>query len=102
MPYREEGTTENQDQELRPFAAVSDELVLAAIERGQRHDDGRPITGKSTAEHLGFIHNPMTTRRLRPQLESLERDGLLGEVSQGRQRALVPSPQRGASESKLP
>jgi|ERR1035441_6424467 DNA-binding PadR family transcriptional regulator len=67
--------------ELHRFEPVSDELVLAALERAQRH---RGVEGEAegvflryVAAHLAFVHNAWTTRHLRPQLEDLTRDGLL-------------------------
>lgn len=62
--------------ELGPFTPVSDALVLAAIQRAQRHGH-KHIARWHVAEHLGFVHNSATTRRLRPQLESLRVAGSL-------------------------
>jgi hypothetical protein len=67
--------------ELHRFAPVSNELVLAALERAQRHRgnegeaEGVPL--RHVAIHLAFDHNAWTTRHLRPQLEDLASDGLL-------------------------
>lgn len=63
--------------ELGRFAPVSDLLVLAAIQRAQRHKAKRPVLRGEIAENLGFVHSGYTTRRLRPQLESLQAGGSL-------------------------
>jgi len=59
--------------ELRKFEPVPDVLVLAAIERAERHHprQSEGVPRSSIARHLGFVHSSWTTRRLRPQLESL-------------------------------
>ncbi len=64
--------------ELGRFEWVGDVLVLAAVERAVLHygrPDGVPLW--NVAEHLGFRSGSWTTRRLRPQLESLRSEGLL-------------------------
>jgi hypothetical protein len=86
--------------ELRQFEPVSDDLVLAAVERAERHrerkDEG--VMMSDIAEHLGFVHGSWTTRRLRPQIEAFIAAGLLvrsrrhgvliwGLTSGGRRRA---------------
>jgi hypothetical protein len=65
--------------ELRKFEPVSDVLVLAAIERAERHHprQSEGVPRSSIAQHLGFVHSSWTTRRLRPQLESLTTAKLL-------------------------
>jgi hypothetical protein len=65
--------------ELRKFEPVPDVLVLAAIERAERHRRGENagVPRSSIAEHLGFVHRSWTTRRLRPQVESLTTTKLL-------------------------
>lgn len=65
--------------ELGPFKPVPDALVLAAIRRAQRHGR-KEVPRWRVAEHLGFVHNSATTRRLRPQLESLRAAGSLERV----------------------
>ena len=69
----------DRDGELRRFEPVSDELVLAAVERAERHrereDEG--VMMSDIAEHLGFVHGSWTTRRLRPQIEAFIVAGLL-------------------------
>lgn len=65
--------------ELRRFEPVSDEVVLAAVERAERHrerkDEG--VMMSDIAEHLGFVHGSWTTRRLRPQIDAFIAAGLL-------------------------
>jgi hypothetical protein len=69
----------DRDGELRRFEPVSDELVLAAVERAERHrerqDEG--VMMSDIAGHLGFVHGSWTTRRLRPQIEAFIVAGLL-------------------------
>jgi hypothetical protein len=67
------------DSELGRFEPVSDALVLAAIERAERHREreGEGVMMSDIAEHLGFVHGSWTTRRLRPQLEVLIAEGSL-------------------------
>ncbi len=62
--------------ELGPFTPVSDALILAAVQRAQRHGP-KQVARWRIAEHLGFVHSSATTRRLRPQLESLREAGSL-------------------------
>jgi hypothetical protein len=64
--------------ELGRFEPVEDVLVLAAVERAVLHlgrSEGAPLP--QVAEHLGFKSGSWTTRRLRPQLESLCSEGAL-------------------------
>jgi hypothetical protein len=70
-------TRDEQEQgasELRPFAhPVSDALVLAAVERAERH---RPRSGPGVMRgdvfaHMGFVYNGAATRQLRPRLDAL-------------------------------
>jgi hypothetical protein len=65
--------------ELRRFEPVSDELVLAAVERAERHREreGEGVMMSDVAEHLGFVHGSWTTRRLRPQIDAFIAAGLL-------------------------
>jgi Helix-turn-helix domain len=69
------------DAELGPFEPVSEEVVLAAVERAERHWPGegkrRGATRREIAEHLGFVHGAWTTRKLRPELDALVTAGLL-------------------------
>jgi hypothetical protein len=65
--------------ELRRFEPASDELVLAAVGRAERHREreGDGVMMSDIAEHLGFVHGSWTTRRLRPQIEAFIAAGLL-------------------------
>ncbi len=69
----------DRDGELRRFEPVSDDMVLAAVERAERHrerkDEG--VMMSDIAEHLGFVYGSWTTRRLRPQIEAFIAAGLL-------------------------
>ena len=96
-----------------PAGGVPDELVLAAIERAERHrardHPGVPFT--AAVEHLGLPPGAWTTRRLRPQFEALERMGVLersrrhglvmwGLTRRGRQR--LSNARRARRLSPLP
>ncbi len=91
------GVMLRSSQELRGFEPVSDIHVLAAIDRAERHNQIEGIQRVHIAEHLGFVHGAVTTRRLRPQLDALieagavrrfQRRGSLvwGLTSSGRRR----------------
>jgi hypothetical protein len=69
----------DRDGELRRLEPVSDELVLAAVERAERHREreGEGVMMSDIAEHLGFVHGSWTTRRLRPQIDAFIAAGLL-------------------------
>jgi hypothetical protein len=69
----------DRDGELRRFEPVSDDLVLAAVGRAERHREraGEGVMMSDIAEHLGFVHGSWTTRRLRPQFEAFIAAGLL-------------------------
>jgi hypothetical protein len=90
MPSRKDGgkrgagvrsSREPRDRgdELRRFEPVFDELVLAAVERAERHREreGEGVMMSEIAEHLGFVHGSWTTRRLRPQIDAFIAAGLL-------------------------
>jgi hypothetical protein len=64
---------------LRRFEPVSDDVVLAAVERAERHREreGDGVMMSDIVEHLGFVHGSWTTRRLRPQIEVFIAAGLL-------------------------
>jgi hypothetical protein len=64
---------------LRRFEPVSDDVVLAAVGRAERHREreGEGVMMSDIAEHLGFVHGSWTTRRLRPQIEAFIAAGLL-------------------------
>jgi hypothetical protein len=57
-------------QELGPYEPVSDELVLAAIDRAIRQGPNT-VWIVHVAEHLGFRKQAHTTRKVRDQLERL-------------------------------
>lgn len=67
---------------LRQFEPVSDELVLAAIDRAERHRAGEreEIPFWMVVAHLGFVRNSWTSRRLRPQLGGLVTHGLVSNA----------------------
>jgi hypothetical protein len=71
--------------ELGKFEPVSDELILAAVERAQRHRERwqEGVWMPHVAAHLGFVHSSWTTRRLRPQLDALLADGALSCARRG-------------------
>jgi hypothetical protein len=60
--------------ELGRFHPVSENLVLAACERAQRHDTARgtPVTLRRIGEHLGFVPAAYTARHLGPLVRGLE------------------------------
>ena len=68
--------------ELRRFEPVSDAVVLAAIDRAERHRGGTGEGARMSnlAEHLGFVHGPWTARGLRLQLDALVEAGALERV----------------------
>jgi hypothetical protein len=73
-------TTTPQPSELGPYTPVSDALVLAALDRAQRHNPHGYEVGVGwprLVEHLGFVHNAATTRKLRPQVTQLAAAGLV-------------------------
>jgi hypothetical protein len=63
------------DEDLRPYTRPSGALVLAAVERAQRHRRGAEVQAPLVAEHLGFAPTPNTVRQLCPLFENLRRDG---------------------------
>jgi hypothetical protein len=83
-----------------PRPSVSEALLLAAIERAQLHSrrEASGVRLATIAEHLGFAPGSWTTRRLRPQLETLAAADLI--VSSRRHGAVVwASPIPAASVS---
>jgi hypothetical protein len=60
----------------------SEALLLAAIERAQRHQSGedRPVVFGAIVDHLGLPRGSWTTRRLRPKVDALEAAGLVQRV----------------------
>ncbi|MGA9876887.1 MAG: hypothetical protein WBQ21_13885, partial [Solirubrobacteraceae bacterium] len=73
---------------LRRFEPVSDALVLAAVERAERHRERERegVLMSDLVEHLGFVHGSWTTRRLRPQLEALI---AAGQLARSRRHGVV-------------
>lgn len=73
---RPAGDTEG---ELRRYEPISDELLLAAVDRAERHREVHSV-GVSWADivaHLGFVRTGWTTLQLRPQRDALIAGGLL-------------------------
>lgn len=68
--------------DLTGAQSVSDTQVLAAIDRAEAHDRNQiPDAARwDIAEHLGFVHEPWTTRRLRPQIEALKAAGRVRDI----------------------
>lgn len=56
-----------------PIALPSDELLMAAIDRAQRHrtDSQRGVMLETVKAHLQIPPGSWSTRRLRPQLDQL-------------------------------
>lgn len=72
--------TSTQPSELGPYKPVSDVLVLAAIDRAQRHNPhgyDHGVLWGALVEHLGFAHSSATTLKLRPQVSRLKAAGLV-------------------------
>lgn len=68
-----------------PVELPSDELLLAAFERAERHRDperGPGVLLATVKQHLGMVHHSGTTRALGPQLERLQADGLIRQFRQ--------------------
>jgi hypothetical protein len=111
--------TELAETWTRRYEPVPDELVLAAIDRADRHSRSARrelgVSWQQLVSHLGFVHNSWTTRNLRPQVDALIADRLVTKskahsrlwwklTEAGRRRvaqarragepALPPSPQR--------
>jgi hypothetical protein len=72
-------TTIGPVDELRRFEPVTDAVVLAAIDRAERHGRwrGDGVGVDDIAEHLGFVHNSWTSRCLRPHIDTLIEAGAL-------------------------
>jgi hypothetical protein len=60
-----------------PIKLPSDELLLAAIERAERHRARRGVHLAIIKEHLGLPSGSWSTRQLRPQRDRLEATGLI-------------------------
>jgi hypothetical protein len=63
--------------DLTPFEPVEDELILAAVDRAQRHRQASEVWVGAVSEHLGFLPVGHTTRKLRDPLERLRIAGFL-------------------------
>jgi hypothetical protein len=79
MPEKPEKHEQEAGDELRPYEPVTDDVVLAAVERAERHrnDDREGVIWEEVVGHLGFVRGSWTTRQLRPQVETLVEVGLL-------------------------
>jgi hypothetical protein len=69
--------------EPRRFEPVSDHMVLAALDRAERHShrEERGVPLGAVIAHLGFVRTGgWTTRQLRPQLDALVAGGLVGTL----------------------
>jgi hypothetical protein len=62
-----------------PVEPVPDALMLAAVERAERHRDSgaQGVLWREVVTHLGFDHVAWTTRRLAPQRDALLSAGLV-------------------------
>jgi len=73
-------TTTPPPSELGPYKPVSDAVVLAALDRAQRHSThgyDRGVLWSDLAEHLGFVHSAPTTFKLRPRVSRLRAASLV-------------------------
>jgi transcriptional regulator with XRE-family HTH domain len=61
----------------RPFEPVADALMLAAIDRAERHEQTAGVPWVVIVEHLGFARSGATTRKLRPGLDALLASGAI-------------------------
>jgi transcriptional regulator with XRE-family HTH domain len=61
----------------RPFEPVADALMLAAIDRAERHEQTACVSWRVIVEHLGFARSGATTRKLRPGLDALLASGAI-------------------------
>jgi transcriptional regulator with XRE-family HTH domain len=61
----------------RPFEPVADALMLAAIDRAERHEQTAGVSWRVIVEHLGFARSGATTRKLRPGLDALVASGAI-------------------------
>ena len=57
--------------------------MLAAIDRGECHNQVEGVQRAHIAEHLGFVHSAVTTRRLRPQVDALIAAGAVRHFQRG-------------------
>jgi hypothetical protein len=69
------------DTGQRQFEPVSDDMVLAAVDRAERHwphkHAERGVSLGQILPHLGFVRTAWITRNVRPQLEALVSGGVL-------------------------
>lgn len=67
-----------------PQAELSDQLLLAALERAERHQcrEGEGVLLITLKDHLGLPHHSGSTRRLQPRLDRLQASGLIERVRQ--------------------
>jgi DNA-binding MarR family transcriptional regulator len=73
----------------RRFEPVSDAVILVALDRAERHEYPNPRSEKGVRwttliAHLGFVHDSWTTRRLRPQVQTLIDAGLIVRTQNAR------------------
>jgi hypothetical protein len=60
-----------RNRDPRSLEAVSELLMLAAIDRAERHSQKAGVAWSPIVDHLGFARSAATTRRLRPLVERL-------------------------------
>jgi hypothetical protein len=60
-----------------PIKLPSDELLLAALERAERHGARRGVPLAAIKEHLGLPAGSWSSQQLRPQRDRLEATGLI-------------------------
>lgn len=72
-------TTRDTEGEPRRYEPVSDELLLAAVDRTERHREVQRdgVSWADIIAHLGFVRTGWTTPQLRPQRDALIASGLL-------------------------
>jgi DNA-binding PadR family transcriptional regulator len=78
--------------ERTPDAPISDDMILAAIERAARHRNPKSppgITLPTLKEHLGVPHHGGTTRQLRPRLKTLETAQLIEQYRRKEAEAIT-------------
>jgi len=91
----------------------SDELLLAAIDRAERHrrNEERGVLLATIKEHVDIPNNSWTTRLLRPRLEALEATGVVEQTRRhglnlwgltGRGRELVDALRSSGKLGDLP
>lgn len=93
---------DTEGQALGPYEPVSDELVLAAIERAIRQGPDT-VWIIHVAEHLGFRRQTHTTRKVREQLERIRvQDGTVERLDRmGREYwRLSPAGERHLAEAR--